>query len=127
MPSHALSKPVPRTYSTGRTFIHTAVHVWNSLPDCEVGEMKDSGAPSNVGCINISCQHIDLLHASPYIYPVPVLMKQLSQPMTLFRFGACNSALSPVSLLQGRLIQRLMYLVSYRDKIREHDSTIVQQ
>ncbi|XP_038057917.1 uncharacterized protein LOC119729368 [Patiria miniata] len=82
---------------------------------------------SAVGCINISCQHIDLLHASPYIYPVPVLMKQLSQPITLFRFGACNSALSPVSLLQGRLIQRLMYLVSYRDKIREHDSTIVQQ
>ncbi|XP_038056545.1 uncharacterized protein LOC119728393 [Patiria miniata] len=84
MPSHALSKPVSRTYSTGRTFIHTAVRVWNSLLDGEVGEIKDSGAPSTVGCINISCQHIDLLHASPCTLPVPVLMLHPSQPMTLF-------------------------------------------
>jgi len=46
MPCHALTVPVSRTISTGRTFIHTAVRVWNSLPDKVVGDIYDNGAPS---------------------------------------------------------------------------------
>ena len=46
MPSHALIEPVSRTYSTGRTFIHTAVHIWNNLPDSVVGEISDNGFQS---------------------------------------------------------------------------------
>ena len=46
MPCHALTVPVSRTVSTGRTFIHTAVHVWNSLPDDVVGDIAQSGATS---------------------------------------------------------------------------------
>ena len=43
MPCHALAVPVSRTVSTGRTFIHTAVHVWNSLPDNVVGDITENG------------------------------------------------------------------------------------
>ncbi|KAI8513918.1 hypothetical protein Bbelb_082420 [Branchiostoma belcheri] len=39
---HALTVPVSRTHSTGRTFIHTAVHIWNSLPDNVVGLINDN-------------------------------------------------------------------------------------
>ena len=46
MPCHALTVPVSRTLSTGRTFIHNAVHVWNSLPDNVVGTISDNGAQS---------------------------------------------------------------------------------
>ncbi|XP_072015675.1 uncharacterized protein [Amphiura filiformis] len=46
MPSHALTEPVSRTLSTGRTFVHVAVHVWNGLPDSVVGEITDYGAQS---------------------------------------------------------------------------------
>ena len=35
-----------RTFSTGGTFIHTAVHVWNSLPDSVVSDISDNGALS---------------------------------------------------------------------------------
>ena len=43
MPSHAPAVPVSRTVSTGRTFIHAVVHVWNSLPDCVVGDIAVDG------------------------------------------------------------------------------------
>ena len=46
MPCHALTVPTSRTVSTGRTFIHTAVQVWNSLPDDVVGNISDNGTPS---------------------------------------------------------------------------------
>ena len=46
MPSHALTVPVSRTVSTGRTFIHTAVQVWNSLSDDVVGNISDNGKSS---------------------------------------------------------------------------------
>ena len=46
MPCHALAVPVSRTISTGRTFIHAAVHVWNSLPDNIVGNITDDGVVS---------------------------------------------------------------------------------
>ncbi|XP_072050045.1 uncharacterized protein [Amphiura filiformis] len=38
---------VSRTISTGGTFIHTAVHVLNSLPDGVVGDVSDNSAPSS--------------------------------------------------------------------------------
>ena len=46
MPSHALTEPKSRTHSTGRSFIHTAVTIWNSLPDNIVGVIKENGAQS---------------------------------------------------------------------------------
>ena len=46
MPCHALAVPVSRTISTGRTFIHAAVHVWNSLPDDVVGNITENGVAS---------------------------------------------------------------------------------
>ncbi|XP_072020331.1 uncharacterized protein [Amphiura filiformis] len=46
MPSHALTEPVSRTLSTGITFVHVAVHVWNGLPDSVVGEITGYGAQS---------------------------------------------------------------------------------
>jgi len=46
MPLHALEVPRCRTVSTGRTFIHTAVHTWNSLPDVVVGDIDDDGIQS---------------------------------------------------------------------------------
>ncbi|KAI8486969.1 hypothetical protein Bbelb_352290 [Branchiostoma belcheri] len=36
---HALTVPVSRPHATDRTFIHTAVDIWNSLPDNVVGRM----------------------------------------------------------------------------------------
>ena len=47
MPCHTPAVPVSRTVPTGRTFIHTAVHVWNSLPDNVVGDittLQEKGA-----------------------------------------------------------------------------------
>ena len=46
MPCHALAVPVSTTVSTGRTFIHMAVHVWDSLPNDVVGDIAESGAAS---------------------------------------------------------------------------------
>ncbi|KAI8511670.1 hypothetical protein Bbelb_107700 [Branchiostoma belcheri] len=39
---HALTVPVSRTHATGKTFIHTAVDIWNSLPDNVVGRITDN-------------------------------------------------------------------------------------
>ena len=46
MPCHALTLPSSRTVSSGRTFIHAAVQVWNSLPDEVVGDIHDIGIQS---------------------------------------------------------------------------------
>ena len=47
MPSHALTEPKSRTHSTGRrSFIRTAVTVWNSLPENIVGVINENGAQS---------------------------------------------------------------------------------
>ena len=46
MPCHALTIPSSRTVSSGRTFIHAAVQVWNSLPDEVVGDIHDIGIQS---------------------------------------------------------------------------------
>ena len=45
-PSHALQKPISRTYSTGRSFLHAAVTVWNNLPENIVGTISDNGTQS---------------------------------------------------------------------------------
>ncbi|KAI8511965.1 hypothetical protein Bbelb_110650 [Branchiostoma belcheri] len=42
MPSHALTQPVSRTSSTGRTFIHTGVKIWNQLPDTIIDVQNDN-------------------------------------------------------------------------------------
>ena len=46
MPSHALEELKSRTHSTGRSFTHAAVTIWNSLPENIVGVISDSGAQS---------------------------------------------------------------------------------
>ena len=46
MPRHALIEPISGTYSTGRTLIHSAVQIWNGLPDSVVGAIYDNGAQS---------------------------------------------------------------------------------
>ncbi|KAI8502616.1 hypothetical protein Bbelb_193180 [Branchiostoma belcheri] len=43
---HTLTVPVSRTHATGRTFIHTAVDIWNSLPDNVVGRITDNNLQS---------------------------------------------------------------------------------
>ncbi|KAI8515811.1 hypothetical protein Bbelb_066240 [Branchiostoma belcheri] len=43
---HALPVPVSRTHTTGRTFIHTAVDIWNSLPYNLVGLITDNNIQS---------------------------------------------------------------------------------
>ena len=46
MPDHALSLPVARTRCLDRSFIHTAVPLWNSLPDTVVGNITTAGIQS---------------------------------------------------------------------------------
>ena len=43
MPDHALSLPKARTYCLDRSFIHTAIPLWNSLPDTVVGDISEEG------------------------------------------------------------------------------------
>ena len=43
MPVHALSLPTARTLCLDRSFIHTAVPLWNSLPDDVVGNISEDG------------------------------------------------------------------------------------
>ncbi|KAI8519225.1 hypothetical protein Bbelb_024820 [Branchiostoma belcheri] len=49
MPTHALAQPVSRTSSTGRTFIHSGVQIWNQLPDSIVGNINNNGLQSFKG------------------------------------------------------------------------------
>ena len=46
MPSHALEELKSRTHSTGKSFTHAAVTIWNSLPENIVGVISESGAQS---------------------------------------------------------------------------------
>ena len=46
MPSHAVEELKSRTHSTGRSFIHRAVKIWNSPPDNIVGIIHDTGIQS---------------------------------------------------------------------------------
>ena len=50
--SHTLTELVSRTYSTGRTFLHSAVQTCNGLPDSVVGEICDNGAHCFKSCVN---------------------------------------------------------------------------
>ena len=53
VPSHALEEPTSRTHSTGRSFLHTAVSIWNSLPEDIVGLIGDrlTGEPNPSRCV----------------------------------------------------------------------------
>ena len=44
LPCYALAVSVSRTVSINRTFIHRAVHEWNSLPDIVVGDVTEDSA-----------------------------------------------------------------------------------
>ena len=46
MPSHALEEPKSRTQSTGRSFTHVVVKMWNGQPENIVGKINDKGAQS---------------------------------------------------------------------------------
>ena len=46
MPDHALSLPAARTRCLDRSFIHTAVPLWNSLPESIVGNITAEGIQS---------------------------------------------------------------------------------
>ena len=43
MPNHALSLPAASTTSLDRSFLHTAVRIWNNVPDNVVCDIQDSG------------------------------------------------------------------------------------
>ena len=43
MPDHALALPDAKTSSLDRSFIHSAVRIWNSLPDSVVGNISITG------------------------------------------------------------------------------------
>ena len=46
LPEHALSLPAARTRCLDRSFIHTAVPLWNSLPVSVVGNITEEGIQS---------------------------------------------------------------------------------
>ncbi|CAH1244388.1 Hypp7294 [Branchiostoma lanceolatum] len=46
MRRHALTEPVSRTHTTGRTFTHASVSTWNALPDSVVRDISTRGLQS---------------------------------------------------------------------------------
>ena len=40
MPNHALAMPHAKTSTLDRTFLHSAIRIWNALPDTVVGKIK---------------------------------------------------------------------------------------
>ena len=46
MPNHALAMPHAKTSTLDRTFLHSAVRIWNALPDTVVGEIKSDSVQS---------------------------------------------------------------------------------
>ena len=60
MPTHALSMPAAKTSTLDRSFLHSAVRIWNSLPDAAVGTISVKGIQ------NFKCQvHQHLLLVPP--------------------------------------------------------------
>ena len=49
MPDHALTVPDARTNSLDRSFVHSTVRIWNSLPDAVVGDLSVTGLNSFKG------------------------------------------------------------------------------
>ena len=49
MLDHALAVPDARTNSLDRSFVHTTVRIWNSLPDAIVGDLSATGHNSFKG------------------------------------------------------------------------------
>ena len=52
MPDHALSLPAAKTHCLDRSFIHTAVPLWNSLPDSVVGNFTEEGIQTFNCCVH---------------------------------------------------------------------------
>ena len=46
MPNHALAMPHAKTSTLDRTFLHSAIRIWNALPDTVVGEIKSDSVQS---------------------------------------------------------------------------------
>lgn len=60
MPTHALSMPAAKTFTLDRSFLHSAIRIWNSLPDAAVGTISIKGIQ------NFKCQvHKHLLLVPP--------------------------------------------------------------
>ena len=45
MPDHAVATPPAKTSTLDRTFLHSAIRIWNSLPDTVVGQNKEWQCP----------------------------------------------------------------------------------
>ena len=46
MPNHALAMPHAKTSTLDRTFLHSAIRIWNALPDTVVGKIKSDSVQS---------------------------------------------------------------------------------
>ena len=46
MPNHALAMPQAKTSTLDRTFLHSAIRIWNALPDTVVGKIKSYSVQS---------------------------------------------------------------------------------
>ena len=76
MPDHALTIPHARTHSLDRSFIHSAVRVWNSLPEKVVGNISDTGLQAFKGRVHaLLLSKIWLFNAKSFkwINVIPIL------------------------------------------------------
>ncbi|XP_077980214.1 uncharacterized protein LOC144435497 [Glandiceps talaboti] len=46
MPDHALTMPTAKTSTLDRSFLHSAIRMWNNLPDVVVGKINSDGIQS---------------------------------------------------------------------------------
>ena len=46
MPDHAVAMPHAKTSTLDRTFLHSAIRIWNTLPDTVVGKIKSDSVQS---------------------------------------------------------------------------------
>ena len=46
VPNHALAMPHAITSTLDRTFLHSAIRIWNALPDTVVGKIKSDSVQS---------------------------------------------------------------------------------
>ena len=53
MPNHALAMPHAKTSTLDRTFLHSAISIWNALPDTVVGKIKSDSVQSFKQRLNI--------------------------------------------------------------------------
>ena len=46
LPDHAVAMPHAKTSTLDRTFLHSAIRIWNTLPDTVVGKIKSDSVQS---------------------------------------------------------------------------------